>query len=92
MTFVVLDNGGYAAVRALGRRIGVTPVPGTELAGIDFVGLAESFGCPATSVHRPADLPATLDRVLGEDGPGGPRLLHLCVTGAEDTLYDSKGG
>ncbi|MCG0284207.1 thiamine pyrophosphate-dependent enzyme [Streptomyces sp. PSAA01] len=30
VTYLLLDNGGYGAVKALGRRIGITPVPGTE--------------------------------------------------------------
>ncbi|GAA2667747.1 benzoylformate decarboxylase [Streptomyces lunalinharesii] len=88
VTFVVLDNGGYQAVRALGRRLGIAPVPGTDLGDIDFTGLATSFGCPAESADHPRDLGSALDRAitsLGDDD--GPRLLHLRVSDAEGPLY-----
>jgi benzoylformate decarboxylase len=87
VTYVVLDNGGYAAVRALGRRIGIAPVPGTDIEGVDFVTLAESFGCPATYVDDPAVLPEVLDRTLHLPDEGGPHLLHVRVAAGEDALY-----
>ncbi|MFG2372728.1 benzoylformate decarboxylase [Streptomyces sp. NPDC048504] len=87
VTYVVLDNGGYAAVRALGRRIGVAPVPGTDIRGVDFVGLAESFGCPATCVDDPAVLPEALDRALRAPDEDGPHLLHVRVAAGEGGLY-----
>ncbi|MEV5988530.1 benzoylformate decarboxylase [Streptomyces sp. NPDC052051] len=93
VTFVVLDNGGYGAVRALGRRIGVAPVPGTDIGGIDFAGLAASFGCPAHHADRPGDLGPALDRAvtsLGDDD--GPHLLHLSVSGSEGVLYEPWAG
>ncbi len=89
VTFVVLDNGGYGAVRALGRRIGVEPVPGTDIGGIDFARLAASFGVAADFTDRPDGLDKALDRAvtsLGDDD--GPHLLHLRVTGTEGTLYE----
>jgi benzoylformate decarboxylase len=92
VTYVVLDNGGYAAVRALGRRIGIASVPGTGIGGVDFAALAESVGCPATYVDDPADLPDALDRTLRADDEDGPHLLHLRVTTTEDTLYSDPRG
>ncbi|MFJ5678030.1 benzoylformate decarboxylase [Streptomyces sp. NPDC093097] len=93
VTFIVLDNGGYAAVGALGRRIGITPVPGTDIGDIDFTGLAASLGCQADYADRPADLARALDRAvtsLGDDD--GPHLLHLRVTGTEGVLYEPWTG
>jgi benzoylformate decarboxylase len=96
VSYVVLDNGGYAAVRGLGRRIGIAPVPGTEIGGVDFPALAAAFGCPAEYAEHPADLPAALDRVLAADDgggargtgdEGGPRLLHLRVADTGEALY-----
>lgn len=89
VTFVVLDNGGYGAVSALGRRIGIEAVPGTELGGIDFAQLAASFGCAADHADRADDLDRALDRAvtsLGDDD--GPHLLHLRVVGTEGVLYE----
>ncbi|MGP3776315.1 benzoylformate decarboxylase [Streptomyces sp. SDT5-1] len=89
VTFVVLDNGGYGAVRALGRRIDIDPVPGTDIGGIDFAGLAASFGCPADRAERPDDLGKALDRaVSGLGDEDGPHLLHLKVAGTDGTLYE----
>ncbi|MEV3858218.1 benzoylformate decarboxylase [Streptomyces sp. NPDC050095] len=93
VTFVILDNGGYGAVRALGRRIGIPSVPGTDIGGIDFAHLAASFGCAADFADRPQDLGKALDRAvtsLGDDD--GPHLLHLRVTGTEGVLYEPWAG
>ncbi|MFF0792601.1 benzoylformate decarboxylase [Streptomyces spiralis] len=87
VSYVLLDNGGYAAVRSLGRRIGVSPVPGTDITGIDFPALAAALGCPADHATDPADLPAALDRVLDADDEDGPRLLHLRVAATEGAMY-----
>ncbi|WP_031169891.1 benzoylformate decarboxylase [Streptomyces durhamensis] len=92
VTYVLLDNGGYAAVRALGRRIGIAPVPGTDIAGIDFVTLARSFGCPAARAGQPGELPTALDHALGLDDDTGPFLLHVPVTGSAGTLYEPWAG
>lgn len=92
VTYVILDNGGYAAVRALGRRIGITPVPGTDIGGVEFAALAASLGCPAAYVGHPAQLPAALDRALAADDEDGPYLLHVRVTASEDPLYTEPRG
>ncbi|MFC9927723.1 benzoylformate decarboxylase [Streptomyces sp. NPDC127190] len=92
VSYVLLDNGGYGAVRALGRRIGVAPVPGTDITGIDFAALAESLGCPAARVAHPRELPAALDRALGPGDTAGPFLLHVRVTGSTGTLYEPWAG
>ncbi|MGV4980764.1 benzoylformate decarboxylase [Streptomyces sp. NRAIS4] len=92
VTYVLLDNGGYAAVRTLGRRIGIAPVPGTDITGIDFVSLAESFGCPAARAEHAGELPAALDHALGRGDDTGPFLLHLRVTGGAGALYEPWAG
>ncbi|MFJ2211722.1 benzoylformate decarboxylase [Streptomyces sp. NPDC101062] len=88
VTYLLLDNGGYGAVRALGHRIGVAPVPGTDIAGIDFAALAASFGCPGGAVERPEELPAALDRVLSLGPDEGPTLLRIRVPADDSPLYE----
>ncbi|MGW8375768.1 benzoylformate decarboxylase [Streptomyces sp. ODS28] len=88
VSYVLLDNEGYGAVQALGRRIGLDAVPGTDIGGIDFAALALSMGCPAERAAEAGELDAALDRVLAQDGPTGPRLLHVRVAPGEDTLYE----
>ncbi|ANP56589.1 thiamine pyrophosphate-binding protein [Streptomyces griseochromogenes] len=92
VTYVLLDNGGYGAVRALGRRIGIERVPGTDIEGVDFTGLAESFGCPAARAERPGEVPAALDHALRRGDDSGPFLLQLRVTGSAGTLYEPWAG
>lgn len=92
VTYLLLDNGGYAAVRALGRRIGVEPVPGTDIGGIGFASLAESFGCPAARAEHPDELPAALDHALGRGDDAGPFLLQVQVAGSAGTLYEPWAG
>ncbi|RPE43088.1 benzoylformate decarboxylase [Streptomyces sp. Ag109_O5-1] len=92
VTYVLVDNGGYGAVRALGRRIGIAPVPGTDITGIDFTALAQSFGCPAARAEHPGELPDALDHALGRGDDAGPFLLHVVVTGGTATLYETRAG
>ncbi|HWD04303.1 MAG TPA: benzoylformate decarboxylase [Amycolatopsis sp.] len=84
VTFVVLDNAQYGAVRILGESAGGTKVPGTELGGIDFARLAESMGVPARTVEKGADLRDALAGALAENGP---RLLHVKVDPNPQKLY-----
>ncbi|MEW2402977.1 benzoylformate decarboxylase [Streptomyces sp. NPDC046862] len=88
VTYLVLDNAGYGAVRALGRRIDIAPVPGTDITGIDFAALAASFGCPSAYAERPDELPGALDHALHLADDEGPFLLHLRVTGTGGALYE----
>jgi len=63
ITFLVLNNGGYAAVRRFASKFGFAPeerVPGSELPGLDFVHLAQGVGCRATKARTGAELVAAL--------------------------------
>jgi benzoylformate decarboxylase len=84
LTVVVLNNQRYEAVAALGRRIGVPDVPGTELPDLDFPALARGFGVPAGRVDRAGDLPAALDRALVAEGP---YLLDVAVSTEPASMY-----
>lgn len=86
MTVLVLNNKGYGAVKALGRRIDIESMPGTDLPGIDFVTLAQGLGCPGRTVTRAADLDAALAEGLGHDGPF---LLDVSVMADNSAMYRS---
>jgi benzoylformate decarboxylase len=86
VTFVILDNGGYGALVALGRASGIEKFPGADLGGIDFCALARGMGCPARLVESPADLTPALHEALATDGPV---LLHVVVDADVAPLYDS---
>ncbi|MBG0567120.1 benzoylformate decarboxylase [Actinoplanes aureus] len=80
LTVIVLNNRGYEAVSALGRRIGVTSLPGVALPDLDLVSLARGFGCEGERVTRAADL----RKALSHDGP---YLVDVEVTTSGGALY-----
>jgi benzoylformate decarboxylase len=84
VSVVILDNRGYAALKAFARAMGVDRPPGVDLPGIDFVDLAAGFGCSARRVERADELEAAL-RWSFESA--GPSLVAVAVDDAVDRLY-----
>ena len=84
VTFVVLDNRAYVALKALGRALGVTDPPGVDLPGLDVVAIAAGFGCPARLVEHADELAGALADALGA---AGPTLTAVRVDAALDALY-----
>lgn len=72
VTFVILRNGVYGALRWFGELLGTPDVPGTEIPGLDFTSIAEGYGVPATTVTGEADLRDQLKTT-----PDGPRLIQV---------------
>jgi benzoylformate decarboxylase len=73
ITYVVLDNASYAAVRAAMKRhrkgAGSAAFPASDLRGPDIAAIARGFGAYAETVDRIADLQAALDRAFAVAGP-----------------------
>ncbi|MGA2395686.1 MAG: thiamine pyrophosphate-dependent enzyme [Candidatus Lustribacter sp.] len=73
ITYVVIDNESYAAVRAaLKRRRKGAPeaaYPASDLRGPDIAAIARGFGAHAETVARIADLRGALDRAFAAAGP-----------------------
>jgi benzoylformate decarboxylase len=84
VTFVILDNSQYAAVRILGEAAGGEKVPGVDLGGIDFAALAGSLGCATRYVEHPSELKPALSVALADDRP---TLLHVRVDPNPQVLY-----
>jgi benzoylformate decarboxylase len=72
VTFVILRNGTYGALRWFGQLLGTPDVPGTEIPGMDFTALAAGYGVPGTAVTGLEDLHTQLKTV-----PAGPRLIQV---------------
>ena len=85
MTVIVLKNGGYQAVKALGRRIGVESVPGSNISGLDYTTVAQGLGVPGRAVTDPADLPEALSAGFAQDGP---YLIDVTVSADESPMYE----
>ncbi|MBD3729398.1 MAG: benzoylformate decarboxylase [Sphingomonadales bacterium] len=69
ISFIVLNNAAYAALTGFAPAFGMNSVPGCDLAGIDFVALAEGMGVAARCVDDAGDLDSALEWSLGACGP-----------------------
>jgi len=84
LAVVVINNGGYGAMRAFSQVLQVRDVPGIDIGGIDFAALARSMGCEGVQVTRAEALDATLERAMRSDAP---MLVEVVVDAAIPTLY-----
>jgi benzoylformate decarboxylase len=69
MTFIIVNNSRYEALLSFCRHFGMDGVVGTQLPGIDFVGLAEAQGMTGERVTRADALDDALARALASPGP-----------------------
>jgi benzoylformate decarboxylase len=69
ITFIIVNNGGYAALNEFSSHFNITKLVGTELPGIDFVGLARAMGCEGLRIDRPDQLAATLRDAMRSPRP-----------------------
>ncbi len=84
ITFVILNNAGYAAVKSLGERMGIAQMPGSEVPGVDFVDVARGVGCRASRVERAAELGPALAQAYASNEPW---LVDVCMDRAVQKLY-----
>lgn len=72
ITFIVINNGRYAALKRFAGLLGFAPdasLPGTQVPGLDFVALARGQGCRGAKVDRADALEAALGAALRSEGP-----------------------
>jgi benzoylformate decarboxylase len=86
VVFVVLNNGGYAAMHAFADLFGIPNAPGLNLPGLDLGQVANGFGVPATRIDTPAQLAAAIASSFTH---GAPRLWDVAVEPAKSALYGS---
>jgi benzoylformate decarboxylase len=84
VTFAVLNNAGYAALKALGASIGVDRPPGVDLPGLCIPDIARGFGVAAVRIEQGKDLDAALEDSFYRDGPS---LIDIRVDPATESLY-----
>jgi benzoylformate decarboxylase len=77
VTFVVLRNGGYGALRSFVAQLGVGDAPGLDLPGLDTVAIARGYGMPAEQVNSGGRLREALACTATT---AGPRLLEVPIT------------
>lgn len=78
VTFIIVNNGRYEALHHFSKRFGLPTAVGTELGGIDFVGVAQALGCDGLRVQRAADLAAALRDAIAAPRP---TLVEVVVGG-----------
>lgn len=76
LSFLIMNNAAYAALTGFSGEFGMNHVPGCDLAGLDFVHLAEGQGIAARRVDTVAALDDALRWSFGLDTPS---LLDLRV-------------
>ena len=69
ISFIILNNRRYEALRGFGRLFGMHSVAGTDLSGIDFCGLATAQGIPAQKVGEPDGVGPALRWSFAQTGP-----------------------
>ncbi len=84
---VVINNGGYGAMRSFSQVMQVRDVPGIDITGLDFVALARGMGCEGVQVTRAEALDAVLATAMRAEGP---MLVEVVVDAAVPALYDKS--
>jgi len=72
ITFIIVRNGRYAALEEFAPTFGFEPgcdLEGCDLPGLDFVALAQGFGCTASRISDASALHSALSAALQSKGP-----------------------
>jgi len=69
ITFIVINNGSYEALKMFGRIFDLDNVVGSNLGGIDFVSVARGLGCDGAHVDNAGALDEALAIALNASGP-----------------------
>ncbi|MBL8272083.1 benzoylformate decarboxylase [Steroidobacter sp.] len=78
IAFVIVRNGGYEALNEFGVHFAMDQLPGVQLPGLDFCGLARSQGVAATRVRRVDELDSALHTAFAARSP---MLVEVNVSG-----------
>jgi benzoylformate decarboxylase len=84
VTFVIVNNEGYGAMRSFAELLGSTRSPDFSIRGIDFRALGAAYGLRTCRVERPAELCAALDASFRVPAPS---LIDVVVDGGARKLF-----
>jgi benzoylformate decarboxylase len=84
ITFVIVDNAAYGAMRSFAQLHGSERSPDFGIPGVDFCALAAAFGLPARRVDASADLVAALREGFAHPGPS---LVDVVVDSEARNLF-----
>lgn len=77
VTFIILKNGTYGALRWFADLLQVEDAPGMDVDGIDFAALARGYGVAATTV---ASEKAFIDSLSRAASSGRPHLIEVATS------------
>lgn len=77
VVFLVLCNGEYGILKSFAKQQKTPGVPGMDLPGLDFVALANGYGCAAFRVTTSDALAQALQDALRREGP---TVLEIPIT------------
>jgi benzoylformate decarboxylase len=80
--FVVPRNSAYNILKSFAKMLKTPGVPGLDLPGLDFVSLAQGYGCSAERVTDPAAIEEALVRAIGQTG------THVMEVAVDPTVPD----
>lgn len=86
ISFIVLNNSGYGAMRSFSRLLKSDRPPGIDLPGIDFVAIARGLGCHAIRVAAPEEVAPALRVALAAEGPA---LVDVALDAGTAELFDA---
>lgn len=69
ISFIIVNNQGYSALKAFGQRFGLAETIGSDIIGLDFCKVAEGQGLTARRVDSPDDLDEALRWSYAATGP-----------------------
>lgn len=84
ITFVIVNNGGYGAMKDFSALFNSKRSPSFDIGHVDFMNLANGFGCAARRIGRAADLVPAL---AAAHASTGPILLDVVVESAIAKLF-----
>lgn len=84
ITFVILNNQEYAALKSFSRMFNTTEFNGVDLPGIDICAIARGYGCETLRVDKSSDLAAALTQSFTSSGPV---VIDVVVDRAAIVLY-----
>ena len=84
ITFVIVNNGGYGAMKAFSQLFNSKRSPSFDIGHVDVVALAKGFGMAASRVEKSGDLAPALEAA---NASHGPILLDVIVETAVKKLF-----
>ncbi|WP_325099663.1 benzoylformate decarboxylase [Aquamicrobium zhengzhouense] len=83
LLIVILNNGGYSALKGIADKTGADSVDGVDIGHIDFVAIAQAQGCKAQRCSDGNKLETCLREMLSQKGP---RLLEVILREEEKPM------